>query len=81
MIIIWIIAIIIFFGVLAVLSNIIKNWRTRLDVKQFLIFLIVGVVLLYLLFSFIVITFWLMIIVSFLLLIFSLFFGAYKKTH
>jgi len=81
MIIIWIIAAVILLGALAVLWNIIKNWRTRLNVQQFLIFLVIGIVLLYLLFSFVVITFWLMVIGYLSLLVVALFFGAFKKSR
>jgi len=79
MIIIWIIAIIIFLGVFAVFVNILKNWRTRLNIKKFSIFFVLGVSFLTLLLYYFASSYWVIFMGYGFVLLFSVLLASSKK--
>ena len=80
MIIIWFIGIIVLIVVITVLLNIFKNWHTMMNYKNLFTFLSIGTVVLSVFFYFIEVDIWMKIIGYTLIVITSLFYGAFKKS-
>lgn len=79
MFIIWIIAIVIFLGAFAVFVNVIKNWRTRLKMKKFLLLFSISVSLITLLFYFVESSYWVILMGYGFVVLFSVLLSSSKQ--
>jgi len=79
MIIIWFIGILALLIIIAVLLNIFKNWKKLMNYKNLLTFFIIGAIPLTTLLIFTSENIWVNIISYTLLIVGSLFYGAFKK--
>lgn len=80
MIIIWFIGIIVLIVVVTVLINVLKNWSTMMGYKNLFTFLSIGTVALSVLFYFTQEDIWIKVIGYSILIITSIFYGAFKKS-
>lgn len=80
MIIVWFIGIIAIIVVITVLMNIFRNWKTMMNYKNLFTFLIIGMVLLSVLFSVIQTDAIIKLILYSIVVISSIFYGAFKKS-
>lgn len=79
MIIIWFIGIIVLIVVITVLLNIFKNWNKMMNYKNLFTSIVIGAVPLSILFIFTEVDIWIKVSAYTILLITSLFYGAFKK--
>jgi len=79
MIIIWILGLLGLIIVLTVLLKIFKNWKTMINYKNLFSFFGIGVVIIGILFSFIEVTLFIQLVSLCILIVCSLFYGAFKK--
>lgn len=79
MILIWLMGILVLLIVITVLVNILKNWSTMMNYKNLYTSLIIGTVLISILFSFTSVDILLKVSSYIIVIIISLFYGAFKK--
>jgi len=79
MIILWFLGIIVLIVVVTVLLNIFKNWKSMMNYKNLITFLVIGGVALFTLFQFTAESVTVRIITYSILIIISLFYGSFKK--
>ncbi len=79
MILIWLMGILVLLIVITVLVNILKNWSTMMNYKNLYTSLIIGTVLISILFSFTSVDILLKVSAYIIVIIISLFYGAFKK--